>query len=112
MARTKGALNIRTQETMNRVQLLCLEMDLDVFAVMIDIVKSGKFKGVRKRLPPDQRLMILKELTQYAYPKLAAMKHTLDLGDDNHLTIEWEQPNLFDDDDGDGVEIEGEVINH
>jgi len=113
MARTKGALNIRTQETMNRVQQLCEEMGLDLFAVMIDIVKTGKLQGVRKRLPPDQRLMILKEVTQYAYPKLASMKHTLDLGDDSLLKIEWEQPGLFEDDDeSDGVEIEGEVINH
>ena len=111
MARTKGALNLRTQETMNRVQQLCEEMGLDLFAVMIDIVKTGKLQGVRKRLPPDQRLMILKEVTQYAYPKLSAMKHVLDIGDDNHLTIEWEQPELFGDDDSEGVEIEGEIIN-
>ena len=112
MARTKGALNIRTQETMNRVQLLCEEMDLDLFAVMIDIVKTGKLRGERKRLPPDQRLMILKEVTKYAWPKLAAMKHTLVLGDDNHITIEWDQSDLFGEDDSEGVEIEGEVLPH
>ena len=95
MARTKGALNIRTQETMNRVQALCIEKGLDLFSVMLDIVKTVKLKGERKRLPPDQRLMILKEVTQYAYPKLSAMKHVLDV-DDNHISIEWNQGQLFD----------------
>ena len=108
MARTKGALNLRTQETMNRVQQLCVEMDIDLFAVMLEIVKTGKLKGVRKRLPPDQRLMILKEITGYAYPKLATMRHELDVGDGNSLTIEWDQSDLFGDDEA--IEGEGEVI--
>ena len=108
MARTKGALNIRTQETMNRVQQLCIEKGVDLFEVMLDIVATGKMKGVRKRLPPDQRLMILKELTQYAYPKLASMKHELDLGDDTSLTIAWQQDDMFPEDDA----IEGEVVEH
>jgi hypothetical protein len=105
MARTKGALNLRTQETMNRVQALCEDRGLDLFGVMLDIVQTGKLKGERKRLPPDQRLMILKEVTQYAFPKLSAMKHILDVGD-NDLTIEWNQPELFPDEP-----IDGEIIN-
>ena len=109
MARTKGALNIRTQETMNRVQQLCIEKGVDLFAVMLDIVATGKLKGVRKRLPPDQRLMILKELTQYAYPKLASMKHELDIGDDNSLTISWQQDDMFEDD---AIEGESEIVPH
>ena len=107
MSRTAGALNIRTQQTMNRVQQLCQEKGIDLLGVMIDIVATGKLKGERRRLPPDQRLMILKELTQYAYPKLSAMKHVLDV-QDNHISIEWNQGALFDDD---AIEGEGEGIN-
>ncbi len=105
MARTTGALNLRTQETMSRVQAVCQEKGLDVFAVMADIVLTGKLKGERTRLPPDQRLMILKEITQYAFPKLSAIKHIIDI-DDNQITIEWNQGQLFED-----KPIEGEVIN-
>ena len=110
MPRTKGALNLRTQETMNRVQQLCQDRGLDLLGVMLDIVQTGKLKGERKRLPPDQRLMILKEVTQYAYPKLSAMKHVLDVAD-NNLSIEWSQGGLFPEE---GTEIEGdaEIIEH
>ena len=94
------------------MQQLCEERGLDLLGVMLDIVKTGKLKGERKRLPPDQRLMILKEVTQYAYPKLSAMKHVLDVAD-NHLSIEWNQGQLFDQDvgDPDQAEIPGEIIN-
>ena len=95
---------------MNRVQQLCIEMDLDLFGVMLEIVKSGKMKGVRKKLPADQRLMILKEVTQYAYPKLASMKHELDVGDGNSLTIEWDQSDLFPEDEA--IEGESEILPH
>ena len=96
---------------MNRVQQLCEEKGVDLFEIMLDIVHTGKLKGVRKRLPADQRLMILKEITQYAYPKLASMKHELDVGDGNSLTIEWDQSDLFGEDDSIEGESEEVIVN-
>ena len=75
----------------------------------LDVIFTGKIKGVAKRLDPHLRIAVWKELMQYSASKQATIKHVIDPGD-GQLTFSWDDEHI-DETDIPAITIEGEIIN-
>ena len=106
--RKKGALNKKTEQSLQNLFNVCADRGINLYEFGVDALLNGRIPLERKKLSIETRISIWRELMGYAYPKLAAIKHITDEGD-NHITFEWEQGSMFDE-IGEPKETLGEVI--